>query len=587
MTNRVKAVGQFDDKISGPLDRVRDKFDRLQKQGAKGIAIGVGAAATTKAFDLLGNAVGAAFDQVDKSIHAASALNEQMSKSEVVFGGAADEIQAFAKSAADGLGLSERAALEAAGAFGQFFTGAGQSAGAAEDMSERMVKLAADLASFNNLDPTEVLQNLQSGLAGEAEPLRKMGVFLTEAKVKAKGMEMGLADAHGELTEGEKILARYQIILDETGKAQGDFERTSDSLANAERRKAAALENAQARFGQSLVGSAAALQNLETDFLNFAASGIEGWTMLGKELDGSAEAARQADRDALAMAVSLDNAKRAGHGLTAEARELRASLVDVSDESRDVASDVREMRRQLDNAAAAAKGMDGAMEDLDEILFGAAQRTGELAQAKKDLDDILREGPESKSAADMAIWEAQVAEARQRVFDLQMQMAQSAGPEAFRDWLLQQKRVLDEDLNPALAETLDLLLQINAQQLNAGGGGKSTKGKTADGGSAPAAPAPAPSTDVPHGAEIPEFGLGGVVPGPRGKGRVVIAHGGEVIIPPELVGGAPMAGSSPRFAAAAPAPIVVQLVVDGRVLAEAVARPDYYSQSPATGALPD
>src|SRR3989304_4319541 len=76
-------------KASSDLDRLRDKFERLQKQGAKGFAIGVGAAVTTKAFDLMGMAASAAADFIGDSIGAASDMNETLSKSKVIFGGRA------------------------------------------------------------------------------------------------------------------------------------------------------------------------------------------------------------------------------------------------------------------------------------------------------------------------------------------------------------------------------------------------------------------------------------------------------------------------------------------------------------------
>ena len=508
-------------KAASEVDQLRDKFDRLQKQGAKGFAIGAGVAATNLAINALGQGVSAVTGFIDDSIHAASNLNEQISKSGVVFGEASDEIQDFARGAADSLGLSERAALEAAGAFGQFFTGAGESAGAAEDMSEKMVALAADLASFNNLDPTEVLQKLRSGLAGEAEPLRAVGVFLTEAKVKAKAMQMGLANAHGELTEGAKVLARYQIILDETGKAQGDFARTSDSLANAERTKAAALENAQARVGAAFLPYATAIEKAETSFLNFVASGLEGWTMLEDEIDGTAEAAREMERETRAMAAAEDNAKRASGALSSEARDLAKSLRTVSDESRDVSGDIRTMRRDLHNAEIAARGLDGAMDDLTDALFGTAQRAGDLARAKQELADLKKAGPDSKSAGDLDIYNGLLAEARERIFEIENEIAKKGGKQAYLQWLVDQKLAL-QGVNSEFGTYLDRLIRAaqleGAAAAGGGGGRRATSSGTA------------PTTTIPHGA-LPAFAEGGTVPGPEGSPQVILAHGGETVTP--------------------------------------------------------
>src|SRR3546814_3222598 len=96
-------------------------------------------------------------------------------------------------------------------------------------MSQIFAQLAQDLVSFYNVDTETAIQKLRSGLSGESEPLRDFGVFLTEANVKAKALEMGLTGVGDELTEQEKILARYQLVLEATKNAQGDGARTSES----------------------------------------------------------------------------------------------------------------------------------------------------------------------------------------------------------------------------------------------------------------------------------------------------------------------------------------------------------------------
>ena len=425
--NQVRIGVGVKDNATKPIKDIRSAFHALQQDGAKGFAIGVGAAVTTKAFDVMGSAIGAVTDQIGQSIQAASDLNEQMSKSGVIFGDSADEIQAFGETAAAALGLSKRAALEAASNFGAFFTGAGQSAAAAEDMSERIVTLAADLASFNNLDPTDVLQKLQSGLSGEAEPMRRLGVFLTEAKVKAKGMEMGLAGANGELSEGAKVLARYQIILDETGKAQGDFERTSDGLANQQRILNAELENAQAQLGESLLPLQLAVTKAQIAVANFVTSGVEGWQMLGDligrtmsdggdavdEATGALQNMASASKDDLVPAVT--KATGATEHLTTAEDELKAALDDVT---------------------AAVDKVNAAFDIFTGAEFDAKIAAGELAQSQKDLAELLKEGPGSKGAQDIAIFEGALAEAKKTIFDLQYQMKQAEGPAALQAWLL-------------------------------------------------------------------------------------------------------------------------------------------------------
>lgn len=279
-------VGVKDD-ASGPIDKIRGKFDTLGKSSSfKALTQGIGMGAGIAAYNLLGDAAGAAADFIGDSIDASRDLNETLSKSQVVFGDAAGDVEEFGDNAAKAMGMSKQAAIEAAATLGNFFTGIGQTKQAAADMSEEMVGLAGDLASFNNIDPGEALEKLRSGLAGEAEPLRALGVFLSEAKVKAKAMEMGLGDAHGELSEGEKILARYRIILDETKTAQGDFARTSEGLANSQRTANAELINAQAQLGESFEPIALGVTKAQIAVVDWFRQGVEGWQMLGGVIEG-------------------------------------------------------------------------------------------------------------------------------------------------------------------------------------------------------------------------------------------------------------------------------------------------------------
>lgn len=217
---------------------------KAQAIGKKMQGIGVGmSAAVTAPFVLFAKG----------AVDAASSTEESLSKVRVVFGDTAGVIEAFAKDAAKNLGLSRQAALDAAGTFGNLFSALGLGRPEAAKMSTEILTLAADLASFNNIDPTVALEKLRSGLVGQSEPLRALGVNLTEAAVKAKAMEMGLGGVGRELTEAEKVQARYKLITEQTALAQGDFSRTSTGLANSTRIAKAEQEDMSAEMGQVLL----------------------------------------------------------------------------------------------------------------------------------------------------------------------------------------------------------------------------------------------------------------------------------------------------------------------------------------------
>jgi hypothetical protein len=188
------------------------------------------------------------------AIKAGSDLNEQLNKSKVVFGEASKSVIAFADDAATSFGIAKSEALEAAGNFGQLFQAAGFVDKAAASMSVKMVQLSADLGSFNNIPVAEALEKIRSGLAGEAEPLRQLGVFLSEAAVETEAYASGIAKVGTDLTDAQKIQARYNIILDSTTKAQGDFGRTvGESLPNQLKVLKAELTNTAAELGTTLL----------------------------------------------------------------------------------------------------------------------------------------------------------------------------------------------------------------------------------------------------------------------------------------------------------------------------------------------
>lgn len=189
-----------------------------------------------------------------KIINAASSLEETVNKSTVVFGKNAAAVQAWAKTSAKAFGMSENAALGAASTYGNLFVALGLTADESSKMSMSLVELAGDLASFNDASPEEALDALRSGLTGETEPLKRFGVNMNEATLKAQALKMGLISTTKEaLDPAVKAQAAYSLILEQTTVAQGDFARTSDGLANQQRTLNGEWENAQAALGQTLL----------------------------------------------------------------------------------------------------------------------------------------------------------------------------------------------------------------------------------------------------------------------------------------------------------------------------------------------
>jgi hypothetical protein len=197
-----------------------------------------------------------------KALESASNLNEAVNKAEVVFGSSGKSVVAWSKTLAESFGLSAVAALDAATQFGNMLVPMGFSRKEAAAMSKTMVQLAGDMASFNNASPEETLAAIQSGLAGQARPLRQYGVFLDAARVKEKALEMGLWSGKGAIDAHAKAAATMAIILKDTADTQGDFARTADGAANQTRILKAEQENLSAQLGQSILPAWIAIQKV-------------------------------------------------------------------------------------------------------------------------------------------------------------------------------------------------------------------------------------------------------------------------------------------------------------------------------------
>jgi len=207
------------------------------------------------------------------AINAASDLDETKNKVNVVFGDMSKSVLDWSTTSATALGQSREQALAAAATYGNLFVSLGLGQKPAAEMSTSLVGLASDLASFNNADPSEVLLALRSGLSGEVEPLKKFGIAMNEATLKAKAMELGMGDNIQSLTEAQKLQLRYAIIMRQTATAQGDFARTSGGLANQQRILKAQFTDAAAALGTQLLP-------LALKFVTFLTGLIEKFTHL-------------------------------------------------------------------------------------------------------------------------------------------------------------------------------------------------------------------------------------------------------------------------------------------------------------------
>lgn len=186
------------------------------------------------------------------SINLASDLEEVQNVVDVTFGDDADQIDTWAKNARVQFGLTEKQAKQFASTMGAML----KSGGITDDnmlvkMSTDLAGLAADMASFYNLDFDEAFQKIQSGISGITQPLKSLGINMSESNLSA------FAEANGQLysamSEAEKMVLRYQYLMSVTADAQGDFARTSDGFANQMRLVQTNLDALKTSIGTALL----------------------------------------------------------------------------------------------------------------------------------------------------------------------------------------------------------------------------------------------------------------------------------------------------------------------------------------------
>lgn len=229
--------------------RGKDEFGKTST-GLKGHLGGIKSSIKSMA------AAGAAFGALQifkNSIKGASDLNESISKTNVVFGKNAGEIHKWAQSAATSMGISRNSAEEFAGSLGLIFTQMGSTTREASKMSRSWIKLASDIASFNNADPTEILNAMQSATRGEFDELQRYVPSVSAAAIQHEALAISGKESADALSQHDKLLALQKILFRDTAKAQGDFARTSSGAANQQRILNAQWEDAQAKLGKGLL----------------------------------------------------------------------------------------------------------------------------------------------------------------------------------------------------------------------------------------------------------------------------------------------------------------------------------------------
>lgn len=215
------------------------------------------------------------------AINLASDLEEVQNVVDVTFTKNADVVNKWAKDAGQSFGMAELDAKKYTSTMGAMVKSMGLTEEETLDMSLSLTGLTGDMASFYNLDHEETFNKIRSGISGETEALKTLGINMSVANLEQFALEKGMGKTLDTMTEAEKVQLRYAYLMEVTADAHGDFARTQDSLANQTRLAQLQVQNLASALGESLLPMATEAMTALSDMgqrLNdaFQAGGMDG-----------------------------------------------------------------------------------------------------------------------------------------------------------------------------------------------------------------------------------------------------------------------------------------------------------------------
>ena len=211
IANSIKKVVSV---LGGAVNSIKSKFNVLNSTLASGLSLAALVAVGKKCLEL------------------SSDLVEVQNVVETTFGKSSNIINEFAESALKNFGLTELQAKKYVSTLGAIAKASGESDEATLQMSTNLTKLTADVASFFNYDYDTAFNKIRSGLTGETEPLKDLGVVMTVANLEQYRLAQGIQTSYSAMSSAEQMALRYNYIMQALTDTQGDFNKTQASWAN-------------------------------------------------------------------------------------------------------------------------------------------------------------------------------------------------------------------------------------------------------------------------------------------------------------------------------------------------------------------
>ena len=331
----IKFKASFGD-LDAKMGQLKNQLNGLDKAANKTQAAfsGLGRMLKTLATVYAGRAL---FNVGKESLAMANEVVESENLFKESMGNMSKAAREWSDSLRDTLGLNAYTLRKNAGTMNVMLQSMGIGEKKAYDMSIALTELSEDMASFYNLNPQDMYAKLQSGMTGQSMPLKQIGILIDDHTLKQYAAAAGIKTTSGELTQQEKVLARYASIMAQTSASQGDLARTIDSPANQLRVLENTVDQAKVALGRAAQTIQATLMPTLNRLASFALTAAQAIAYLAGGIGGlsgrniaaeltTKKGAKATENLASKLKDAADGYKKAGGAARKAAKDANVGL---------------------------------------------------------------------------------------------------------------------------------------------------------------------------------------------------------------------------------------------------------------------
>lgn len=315
---------------------------------------------------------------------------ENLNLFNVAMGKYAEEAHEYANAVNEALGIDPSDWMRNQGVFMQITSGFGVVEDKAYTMSKNLTQIGYDISSFFNIGIKESMQKVQSGIAGELEPLRRLGYALDQATLQEIAYKHGIEQSFNTMNQAQKAQLRYIAIMEQSGNVMGDMARTVQTPANAMRilnqqltQLARAAGNLLIPALQKIIPVVQAVVEVLTDAIQ-ALANLFGFKLPTIDYSGLGN-----------VSAGAEDAEESLEGATGAAKDFKKQLLGIDELT------ILEPTSSAGSGAGAAGGSDWdlALPEYDFLKGATAQQIEELKEKLKELLPLI-----AGIAAGLAAW---------------------------------------------------------------------------------------------------------------------------------------------------------------------------------------